>query len=352
MIEYRYLNRIVISLTMASVLLVSPIAIETAMAQQCEESLQGRRFSLVVPYGPGGGFDAYARVFATSFSTHTDSTVRIRHLPAAGGIQGINAVVEAGPTDLVLGLFNLNVLLNDRILGRDVADIDSLELLGSLFVDTTVWVARDDYQVNYESLRPRIFALASNSDFIRILLPGFALGWNIELVRGYSGTTELLFALLRGDIDVVYGSASTMANQLESLEGLNAFFSLTDGVNTIFPQADYLTGQGGILEQLTAELTEEQQLERREVARLSMELAKNHRAISISGNADQQLVSCLLTAVQQTLFSEQLANLAKAQNLLIEPLSGGDLQSEIERTEALVEENWDLLQELVVRFRD
>jgi hypothetical protein len=350
MIGYRYLNRIAGCLTIAGVLLVSPIAIETAVAQQCEELLQGRRFSLVVPYGPGGGFDAYAGVFATSFSALTDSTVRIRHLPGAGGIRGINAVIEAGPADQVLGLFNPTILLNEKISARSVADTDSLVLLGSLYSDTTVWVTRDDYQVDFESSQPRIFALSSNFES-RIFLPGFALGWDIELVRGYSGTTEALFALLRGDVDFIYAPANTIVNQLKSLQGLSPILSVTDGLNPIFPESDYLAGEGGVLERITSELPDNERRERQQISRVAVELAKVYRAVSISSHAEPQLLACLVTAVQQTLFSVELANLAAGQNLLIEPQNGADLQNEFERTEALVEENWELLQELVARFR-
>jgi len=55
------------------------------------------------------------------------------------------------------------------------------------------------------------------------------------------------------------------------------------------------------------------------------------------------------TAVQETLFSEELSNLAAQQNLPIEPLSGAKLRSEINATERLIEDNWELLQELAAR---
>jgi len=351
MISHNQLNRFVRSLTLAGILFASPIGIQMSVAQQCEDLLQGGRFTLVIPFAPGGGFDAYAGIFATSFSQLTDASVRIRYLPGAGGKIGINAVAEARPEDLVLGIVNPIYLLNDSILGLDVIDTDSLEWLGALFVDSTVWVARNDEPADYTGLQPRIFAVASGSDFSRILLPGSALGWNIELLRGLSGTNDGLLALLRGDIDFYYSSAGTLANRIATLEGLKVFLALTDGANNFFPEAAYLTGQGGIVETLTAGLSEEQRSERHLTARIAVDLAKSYRAIYISSNADQRMVSCLYTAVQETLFSEELSNLAAQQNLPIEPLSGAELRSEIDATERLIEDNWEFLQELSAPFR-
>ncbi len=343
---YLGLNRIARITILGGILLMPVSVIGQEMTQQCGQLLQGQRFSLVVPYGPGGGYDAYAGVFATSFSALTDSTMRIGYLPGAGGIRGINAVIEAGPADQVLGLFSPNILLNEQILGRVTAEIDSLTMLGSMFVDSTVWISREDDQVESHGLAPQIFGMGSNSDFVRILLPGFALCWNIVVIRGYSGTSELIFALLRGDIDFIYGSASTMVNQLNSFAGLNVYLSLTNGAGNLFPGVQYLSGEGSLLERLAADMTEEQRRERTEVAKLAIELSKSYRAISISRNADQTLVSCLRVEIQRTLFSKELENLAESQGLLIEPLGGVDLQSEIERVETLIEGNRELMDRL------
>ena len=322
-----------------------------ASAQQCQPLLEDKRFTLIVPYSPGGGYDGYARVFVSQFEALTDSVMRIRYLPGAGAMIGINAVVEAGPSDLVLGLFNPTVLLNDMILGRDSQEMSSLKLLGSLNTDATVWATRDDMQIFIESSEPRLFALATNTDFIRVLLPGYALGWNINLIRGYNGSTEGLFALLRGDVDFFYSGSMSLANRIQSLEGLIAFISLTEGPNPIFPGAAYLAGAGGVVEQLTSELNVEQQRERQEIARLAVELATVHRGISISSSADSGLVDCLLTVIEATAFSDELRTTAALQNLVIEPKNSAAFQEEIDRIEALIESNWDLLQDLVARSR-
>ena len=322
-----------------------------ASAQQCQSMLENKRFTLIVPYSPGGGYDGYARVFASQFEALTDSVMRIRYLPGAGGMIGINAVAQAGPTDLVLGLFNPNVLLNDMILGRDSQEISSLFLLGSLYSDATVWATRRDHPVLFESAEPRFFPLASNTDFIRILLPGYALGWDINVIRGYSGSSEALLALLRGDVDYFYSSSIAVANRIRSSEGLTALISLTEGPNPIFPDTVYLAGAGGIVEQLTSELNIEQQRQRQEIARLVVVLARTHRAISISSSADSALVDCLLTVVEATAFSDELQTSAALLNLVVEPKNGLAFQEEIDQIEALIESNWDLLQELVARSR-
>ena len=333
-----------------SVLAILTMAIP-ASAQQCQPMLENKRFTLIVPYNPGGGYDGYARVFASQFEASTDTVMRVRNMPGAGTMIGINAVIEAGPSDLVLGLFTPNVLLNDLILGRDSPEMSSLVFLGSLHTDTTIWATRKDNPVVFESPEPRLFALANNTDFIRVLLPGYALGWNISLIRGYNGSTEGMFALLRGDVDFFFSGSISLTNQIRSIDGLNAFVSLTEGPNPLFPEIDYLAGAGGVVEQLISEMDVEQQRERREIARLSVELSKTHRAIAISSTRDPELVDCLLTAVEATAFSEELRATAAVQNLVIEPKNGAVFQEEMDRTKALIERNWELLQDLVARPR-
>ena len=347
---YLGLNRLAKITVLGGILLMPVSVIGQEMKQECGQLLQGQRFSLVVPYGPGGGYDAYAGVFATSFSALTDSTIRIRYLPGAGGIRGINAVVEAGPADQVLGMFNPNILLNEKIVGRGATDIDSLVFLGSLYSDSTVLVTREDYLVDFESSQSRIFALSSNFES-RIFLPGFALGWSIELIRGYNGTTESILGLLRQDIDFIYAPTMTIVNQQKSVSGLNAFLSVTDGQNPYFPDSHYLMGEGGILERITAGMSDDERLERQQIAGLAVELGNLHRAVSISRYTEPGKLSCLLAAVQRTLFSEELANLAADQNLMIEPVSGSDMQNLFNQANALIEENWELLQELSAPFR-
>ncbi|MCP5347472.1 MAG: hypothetical protein R3F41_18150 [Gammaproteobacteria bacterium] len=257
---------------------------------------------------------------------------------------GINAVANARSSELIIGLFSPTILHNEKIYGRSAPDISSFEPLGSFYSDSTVWATRDEVNVDFNDAEGRFFAVASNSDFNRILLPGFALDWNIHLVRGYAGSTDQVFALLRRDVDYIYSSSVSMANYIESTEGINVFISVSDGPNSIFPDVPYLAGTGGVVEQLTNDLPAEQQRERIILARLSSELGKTYRAVMISSNADSEQVVCLRNAVEGAMFSEEFRQRAIAQHLLVEPLSGSALGSVIAETDSLIEDNWRLLQ--------
>lgn len=336
--------------TLASLLVCLALTMPAA-AQQCQPLLSGKRFTLIVPYSPGGGFDGYARIFASRFEVMTGSDMRIRNLPGAGTMIGINAIVEAGPADLVLGLINPTTLLNDLIIGRDSQAISSMIYLGSLNTDPTAWVTRRNNQVIMEGNQPRLFAMASNSDFIRILLPGYVLDWNINLIRGYNGSNEAMLALLRGDVDYFYTSSVSLAAQNRSSNDLVAFISLTDAPDPLFPGADYLAGAGGLVERLSSGLDGEQQRQQLELASLVAELANTYRAIGISSTADPALVDCLAPVVEGAIFSDELRAAAERQYLVVAPIGGATLQQELERSEALIESNWELLQELVARSR-
>lgn len=343
---------LIVAVSLALALAVSePLSAQQA-AQRCESLLENRRISLVIPYSPGGGFDAYGRVFAPVLESITGATVRIRHLPGAGALLGISAVANAGPRDLTIGLFSPIVLYNEKILGRDAPAMSTLAMLGSLYADQTLWATREDNDPAFDSTEPRLFALGSNSDFTRVLLPGFAIGWSIQTIRGYGGSTDGLFALLRGDIDYIYSSSVSLVNYVQSTGGIKPLLSISEGPNLLFPDIPYLVGQGSILEQMDNGLSEEQRQERLVIARLASELSKAYRAITITSNADPELLGCLRTMVEQAVFSPELQELAAAQNLIIEPQSADSLQDSIVETGSLIDSNWTLIQKLVEQSRE
>ena len=51
----------------------------------------GKTIEIIVPHGPGGGFDTYARMFAPYFKKHIPGiNVVINNVTGAGGLRGRN----------------------------------------------------------------------------------------------------------------------------------------------------------------------------------------------------------------------------------------------------------------------
>ena len=58
-----------------------------------------RNIDLIIPYGPGGGFDLYARALAVAMDGQFPNGVKVipRNLPGAGSIKGIATMYRAAP---------------------------------------------------------------------------------------------------------------------------------------------------------------------------------------------------------------------------------------------------------------
>ena len=56
-----------------------------------------KNIDLIVPYGPGGGFDIYGRAVAKAMENHLPKNVRVivRNIPGAGSVNGIATMYRA-----------------------------------------------------------------------------------------------------------------------------------------------------------------------------------------------------------------------------------------------------------------
>lgn len=93
--------------------------------------------SIFVASGPGGGFDAYARVLAPHLRRHVPGTpnIIIRNMPGATGLVAMNYIYNSGPKDgsAIIASFNtavLSPLFGDPNAKFDPRDMDWLGSIG------------------------------------------------------------------------------------------------------------------------------------------------------------------------------------------------------------------------------
>ena len=69
-----------------------------ARAQDAERAFfSGKTVRLVVGFGPGGGYDAYARMIAPYLSRALGGSVVVENQPGAGGLVALNRLYTAPP---------------------------------------------------------------------------------------------------------------------------------------------------------------------------------------------------------------------------------------------------------------
>src|SRR6476620_9642902 len=70
-----------------------------ALAQ--EPFYKGKTINIIVGFGPGGGYDLYARLLARVMGNHIPGTpnVVVQNMTGAGGVRAANHVYAAAPKD-------------------------------------------------------------------------------------------------------------------------------------------------------------------------------------------------------------------------------------------------------------
>jgi len=66
--------------------------------------------AIVVPYAPGGAADLEARHFLNFITTKKNIKAHVEYKPGAQGVLGVVAIMNAAPTDNVIGLMSLSPL--------------------------------------------------------------------------------------------------------------------------------------------------------------------------------------------------------------------------------------------------
>ena len=67
---------------------------------------KGKNITWIIPYNPGGGYDAYTRVIAPYFEKYTGATVVCKNEPGAGSLIGTNKLYQSEPDGLTVGIIN------------------------------------------------------------------------------------------------------------------------------------------------------------------------------------------------------------------------------------------------------
>src|SRR6185503_18937267 len=72
-----------------------------AKADAVSDFYRGKTVTLVVGYGPGGGYDVYARLVGRHLGRHIpgNPTVVVQNMPGAGSLRSVNWLNSLAPRD-------------------------------------------------------------------------------------------------------------------------------------------------------------------------------------------------------------------------------------------------------------
>jgi tripartite-type tricarboxylate transporter receptor subunit TctC len=170
----------------------------------------GEDVDLVVPYEPGGGYDAYARALAPYLEDCLDATVVVRNEPGAGGLVATNRTSTAGAEEKRIQIVNTVGLVSAQIAHAEGVsfDLEKLNWIGRIAGPPSVMVVATASPIQtladlVHAGRPVKFVTTGpgSNDYIAPNILGAAYGFPLEIVSGFAGAPEARAAVVAGNAD-------------------------------------------------------------------------------------------------------------------------------------------------------
>jgi tripartite-type tricarboxylate transporter receptor subunit TctC len=212
-----------------------------AAAQSVEEFYRGKMLNMIVFTSPGGANDAMARLIAQHIGRHIPGrpNVSVQNMTGAGGLRAANYLYKIAPRDgTVLGTINRPTAFAP-LEGVKEADFDPLKYnwLGSAAKDILIGVTWHTSPVktlrDAQSTEVTIGADGPTADLGRLPLAiNATVGTKFKMVFGYTGGTDVLLAMERGEIGgrVGWSYDSVLAQRTEWLKDKKINFLFQAGL--------------------------------------------------------------------------------------------------------------------------
>lgn len=181
---------------------------------------KGKTLSIVVPYGPGGGYDQWARVLSPYLQKYLGvSEVKVVNAPGGGGLIGTTQVYNAKPDGLTIGDTNAGGDVFDQM---DQAtgytmDVTKYQWIGRPDDDPHVIATRDADHLTFDDLvssTSTVKALATgkgSSDYNSAVIVYNAFKVPFQMVAAFSGSSAEKAAFLSGEGQTASLSSSDIA---------------------------------------------------------------------------------------------------------------------------------------------
>jgi tripartite-type tricarboxylate transporter receptor subunit TctC len=199
----------------AGVLLALALPGTAAAANDDEDFYRGKTVSLVIPIGPGGAYDTYARLVARYLGKWLpgNPTIVPRNMPGAGGTISSNHVFNLAPQDgttltIITSSFAMEQLFENPQIKYDARKFNAI---GRLLDTTSViffWHTSPIKNVDDMRKMPSTVGISGVYEIpaARMRAMNRFLGMQMKLIPGYPSARDYVLAVERGETD---GGTST-----------------------------------------------------------------------------------------------------------------------------------------------
>jgi tripartite-type tricarboxylate transporter receptor subunit TctC len=309
---------------------------------------RGKTIRYIVGYGPGGGYDTYARLVGRYLGKYLpgNPTIVVENLPGAGSKLSFSQIANSLPKDgTVIGFGDGGLAVTSLLTPADFDfDFAKLQYLGTpsifeyLMFITRSASERSGVKKFDDTLGPNgkqlVMGVTSTGlDYITQTLMKEILGANLKIVPGYAGSAAIRLAMESGELDgYTNGWDSIHATNDEDIMSGNWLLltRLTEQPIAAMP-APLQASVPGWLDYAKSE--DDKQLLR--LAGTATQVVG--RATYVAPGVPAERVAALRSALMKTLADPDLKGEADKAKLELNPVSGEQLQTSMSQILAMPE---------------
>src|ERR1700720_2618855 len=323
----------------AATLVLAAVSTGAGLAQDAiAQFYRGRQITVIVGSSAGGGYDIYARLLSRHMPKHIpgNPAMVVTNMTGAGSNAAAAHLFNVAPRDgAVIGALQNSAVLDallDALLGdtkRLRHDATKFVHLGSATIDHYVCIARADAEVkSFKDLFTQELIIGasqpgtSTRDFPAML--NNMTGSKIRLVSGYPGTREITLAIEKDEVKGLCGF-SWSSLQAQRPEWLKSGF-----IRVLVQEHD--KGHPDISKMgvpLAVDFATTP--ENRQVMELIYSSETFGRPYMMSPGVPAERVVALREAFMKTMRDEELLAEARRIGVVIDPISGEELQALAEK---------------------
>jgi tripartite-type tricarboxylate transporter receptor subunit TctC len=171
---------------------------------------RGKQVSVLVGSSAGGSASLYAQALARHMGRYLPggASFVVQHAPGAGGLVAANTIANAAPRDGTAFAITSRTTAIEPLLGNRNAKFDGRQLgwLGTANVEYTTCFAWHTAAVKTlaDTMTTELIVAGTGADATEVVWPKAAnklIGTRFKIVLGYPGSTEMLLALERGEVE-------------------------------------------------------------------------------------------------------------------------------------------------------
>ena len=202
-------------------------------------SFKGKNITMIIPTTSGGSTDLSARLFARFFGDNLPGKpgVVAQNVPGGHGVTALNYMAQQAAPDGLTITMSSNSQVDPITYRAPQVKYDPLafQIIGSVGIGHNVMIIRTDAlpRLMDKSKPPVVMGSVSGAprSGMRMTLWGAEyLGWNTKWVVGYPGSTDLLVAMERGEIEMTSFPSSYVVDRLTDTAKYKIIYQ--DGLST------------------------------------------------------------------------------------------------------------------------